>query len=401
MKDFDEMEGPPELSDGRVRLRALLPGDKDAVVLALNDPLSGRFLWRPPFPYSGADFDEFYSASLTFWEDFGLSVWIVAGADDDAVLGNISLSVNPERESGELGYWTTPQARGAGVTSAAARLVRDWAFDDLGLQRLEVTTDVDNIGSQRVAQALGMRREGLMRGYLTARDRRTDDLLYAMLPGDPRLPLVPLPWPELRDERLLVRPLHEDDAAAMAVACADGAIQHWIYRLPSPYGQRDAREYITRAQRRLAGGDGLDCAVLDASTGELLGSVGMAVRIGADAACGEIGYWVAPPARRRGVALRAARLLVEWAFEEAGLERLELLTYPGNEASQALATRLGFTRLGLIRGHLPAEPGKARKGRYDAAAARQAGLPPGTPPPRDDQVLFTLPRDQWEASGAR
>ena len=85
----------------------------------------------------------------------------------------------------------------------------------------------------------------------------------------------------------------------------------------------------------------------------------------------------------------------------AGLERLELLTYPGNTASQALAVKLGFTRLGLVRGDLPTEPGKAREGRYDAAAARQAGLPAGTAPPRDDQVLFSLPRDQWERRGAR
>jgi len=34
---------------------------------------------------------------------------------------------------------------------------------------------VDNIGSQRVAAAAGFRREGVMRGYLTARGRRTDD----------------------------------------------------------------------------------------------------------------------------------------------------------------------------------------------------------------------------------
>ena len=358
------------------------------MVAALNDPLSGRFLWRPPFPYSGADFEEFYRASLTLWDDFGLSMWIVADEDDDAVLGNISLAVNPEREAGELGYWTVPAARGAGVMSAAARLVRDWAFDGLELQRLELTTDVDNIASQRVAQAIGMHREGLMRGYLTARGRRTDDLLYAMLPGDARVPVVPLPWPELRDDRLLVRPLREDDAAAVAVACADGAIQHWIYRLPSPYGLRDAQMYIAHSQRRLTGGDGLDCAVLDAATGELLGSVGMVVRLGADAACGEIGYWVASQARRRGVALSAARLLVDWAFEMAGLERLELLTYPGNTASQALAAKLGFTRLGPgarrtahrarqgARGALRRGGGAAGRpaGRHGAAARRPGAL---------------------------
>ena len=122
-----------------------------------------------------------------------------------------------------------------------------------------------------------------------------------------------------------------------------------------------------------------------------------------DMAFGELGYWIAPEARRRGVALAAARLMVHWGFEEAGLQRVELLTYPGNQASQALAAKLGFTRLGLVRGYLPVETGKDRAGRYDAAAAEKAGLPAGAPPPRDDQVVFSLPRDerQLRAGGRR
>ena len=73
-------------------------------------------------------------------------------------------------------------------------------------------------------------------------------------------------------------------------------------------------------------------------------------------------------ARRRGVALAAARLVVRWAFEEVGVERLEILTYPGNAASQALAEKLGFRREGLLRGFLAVEPGKDRAGRVGAAA---------------------------------
>ena len=81
------------------------------------------------------------------------------------------------------------------------------------------------------------------------------------------------------------------------------------------------------------------------------------------------------------MALGAARLVVAWAFGELGIERLEILTYPGNEASQALAGRLGFTREGLLRGFLETEPGKSREGRVVPSAD-------GSLPPRDDQVQF-------------
>ena len=117
----------------------------------------------------------------------------------------------------------------------------------------------------------------------------------------------------------------------------------------------------------------------DAATGELLGSVSLDRFAERQAA--EIGYWVKREARRRGVALGAARLVVAWAFGELGVERLELLTYPGNEASQAIAARLGFTRECLLRGFLAPEAGKSREG-------RAVPSPDGSLPPRDDQVQF-------------
>ena len=63
----------------------------------------------------------------------------------------------------------------------------------------------------------------------------------------------------------------------------------------------------------------------------------------------EIGYWMAPEARRRGLGARATRLLAEWAVTRLGLERLELLANPENEGSQRLAERAGFTREGTLR----------------------------------------------------
>lgn len=56
-----------------------------------------------------------------------------------------------------------------------------------------------------------------------------------------------------------------------------------------------------------------------------------------------VGYWVAAPARGRGVATRALQLLAAWAFGTLDLERLELRAQPDNRASQAVAARAGLT----------------------------------------------------------
>ncbi len=83
-----------------------------------------------------------------------------------------------------------------------------------------------------------------------------------------------------------------------------------------------------------------------AQTTRFLGAIGF--RLPAPAV-GEVGYWLAAPARGRGVATRAVRLLCAWAFEELSLARIQLHTLPGNVASERLAERAGFTREGLLR----------------------------------------------------
>ena len=62
----------------------------------------------------------------------------------------------------------------------------------------------------------------------------------------------------------------------------------------------------------------------------------------------EIGYWLVPSARGRGVGRTAVSLLVEWAFEELDLERLEITTTPDNGPARALAASLGFTEEGIM-----------------------------------------------------
>ncbi len=276
MRDLSEITDLPELSDGRLRLRALRPEHQPAVVAGLNDPECGRFLWKPPYPYTDADFDEFYSMQPTAWSEGRNAFWTITDAGDGSVLGAISIGLEEERETGEIGYWCGPWARGRGVMKAAVRLVRDWGFDALGLERIEITTHQDNIASQRVALGAGFTREGVMRGYLTARGRRTDDVLFAMLPGDPRPPAGErrpgdLGWPRLTDGRLVVRPYEADDAPAEQAICDQPEMAQWLHLVPSPYSLADAEEFIADSRRRLVAGDRARMAITDATSGETAG----------------------------------------------------------------------------------------------------------------------------------
>jgi RimJ/RimL family protein N-acetyltransferase len=89
-------------------------------------------------------------------------------------------------------------------------------------------------------------------------------------------------------------------------------------------------------------------AMREAKTGSLVGGCELSLR---DDGTAEMSYWVFPPFRRRGFAARAISLACEWAFDELGVERIDLYIEPDNAASRAAAARAGFTEEHVLPAH--------------------------------------------------
>jgi RimJ/RimL family protein N-acetyltransferase len=191
------------------------------------------------------------------------------------------------------------------------------------------------------------------------------------------LPVEIIDGPEVR-----LRPPRESDADQVAAACADPLTQRFLPMLPDPYTREDALWWINvgSASSRAAGG--ASYVVVDPATDRVLGGTGINRVIG-ERAQGEVGYWIAPWARGRGVATAATVALSTWAFRR-GFARLELLTERENTASQRVALNAGYQREGVRR-----LAGAGRAGsRHDLVAwARLVDDPPG-PTPR---ILPDLP----------
>jgi RimJ/RimL family protein N-acetyltransferase len=102
-------------------------------------------------------------------------------------------------------------------------------------------------------------------------------------------------------------------------------------------GYEDGRRDGTREVFAIVDGDGT-----------FLG-IAVAPRIDLPARTAELGYMVVRAARGRGVATAALRLLTEWAFDELGLLRTELLISVENSASKRVAKRCGYVREGVLR----------------------------------------------------
>jgi RimJ/RimL family protein N-acetyltransferase len=161
-----------------------------------------------------------------------------------------------------------------------------------------------------------------------------------------RISLDALP---LTDGVIALRRFELTDAPAIVEACRDPEIPRWTF-MPEGLTVPQARAWIERAFDALQHARVVRLAIVDARDGSFLGQVGIG-DLDWEQQVGEIFYWVAAPARGRGVATRATRLLTAWGFEELRLARIEITVDPENERSQRVAKGAGFTREGVLRSY--------------------------------------------------
>jgi RimJ/RimL family protein N-acetyltransferase len=154
----------------------------------------------------------------------------------------------------------------------------------------------------------------------------------------------------LADDVVALRRWCESDAPALAEAAADPLIRRYLPALSaSILGGSLLLRQLGTAQR---GRDRIAFAIAAAAEpAELLGGITL-WGVDRGAGCGTVSYWVAAPARGRGVVTRALRLLAGWALDELGLKRLEVFVEPDNIGSLRAAERCGFVRERLLRSHL-------------------------------------------------
>ncbi len=98
------------------------------------------------------------------------------------LVGTVALrEVSWSHRVGELAYMLTESVRGRGLgTLAVGELVRR-SFEDAGLRRLWLRTSGANVASQRLAERLGFRREGVQREHVVIQGRAVDQVFYGLL----------------------------------------------------------------------------------------------------------------------------------------------------------------------------------------------------------------------------
>lgn len=144
---------------------------------------------------------------------------------------------------------------------------------------------------------------------------------------------------------LVLRPWTDDDAPVVLASAGDPEIALW--QGATMVDLTEAVAWV-RSRGDWSAGDHASFAITEAPDSEALGSVSLH-KIDREQGDAEVGYWMAPAARGRGLARRAVVEVCRWAFAEYPIDRIELYQAVENVASGRVAAAAGFTLEGRLR----------------------------------------------------
>lgn len=182
---------PPLITGGKIYLRA--PEAEDYAAWARLREASRVHLtrWEPDWKSEDATADAFRLRLKAYDRQFRARAGVafhVFWNEGDQLVGGVTLSDirRHAAQSATIGYWIGAAFLRRGFGLAAVEAAAGYAFDELGLNRIEAACQPGNAASRELLSKAGFTKEGLAREYLFINGDWRDHILYARLARDPR-----------------------------------------------------------------------------------------------------------------------------------------------------------------------------------------------------------------------
>jgi [ribosomal protein S5]-alanine N-acetyltransferase len=161
----------------RLLLRPLKRSDIPALLPLIGEREVAAQTLRIPHPYSEADALAMLKrlrAETAHW--FGIFL-----GPEKQLCGGCGLTVDPDHDRAEIGYWIGIPFWGQGIASEATRELMRYGFEDLKLHRIYATCYPGNAASLRILEKLGMKHEGRSRHHIKKWNEYRDSENYGIL----------------------------------------------------------------------------------------------------------------------------------------------------------------------------------------------------------------------------
>lgn len=176
-----EIESPPVLETARLRLRPFEPRDLDGLYDLESNVEVMRYGSHEPWS-ERSQAERKLAEILQTAGSPSECRWVIAEHEADRMIGDcVLLSINRDHARCELGYSLFPAYQGRGLAREAVTCALRWAFESLGMLRIEADVDPRNVRSCRLLERLGFRREGLLRERWRVGGDVQDTALYGLL----------------------------------------------------------------------------------------------------------------------------------------------------------------------------------------------------------------------------
>ena len=163
--------------------------------------------------------------------------------------------------------------------------------------------------------------------------------------------------PEIKTERLTLRPLLDSDAANISLFVGDPRVAMNLAVVPHPYPRGAAESFISYARAP----ETTEVVWAIDKDGVLIGVVSISPRAGGT---GNIGYWLAPQLWGGGLMSEALRAVVDYARMQ-GFKRLFADVHQGNEGSAKVLMKNGFSYIGEAESHSIPRGGMVKVWEYE------------------------------------
>lgn len=157
--------------------------------------------------------------------------------------------------------------------------------------------------------------------------------------------------PTLETERLRLRPIDLSDAPRIEALASDRRISETTLSIPHPYPEGGAMMWIQGLlEGRARGNTERSFAILRKTDMVLMGAIG--IHPNGDGFRAELGYWIGVDYWGQGYMTEAVRRVIQYGFEDMGLERIDAWHFMHNPASARVMQKAGMTFEGIMRQHL-------------------------------------------------
>lgn len=173
------------LVDQELLLRPFRLNDAAGLHCAVRESLKELKPWMSwaTESYTEMTAREYISIALARWEEHTFFAFAITRAEE--ILGACTLSsIHSIYHFCNLGYWVRTSSRGQGIAGRAAQLVARFAFENLGVIRVEIVIAVGNHASLRVAEKIGAHNEGILLNRMVAGNSIYDAHMYSLIPSD-------------------------------------------------------------------------------------------------------------------------------------------------------------------------------------------------------------------------